>query len=101
MDQVLEYIELISDGRASTRKGRPIVPTAATYFFGYVICELGSLLKRTLTRKTMRETPDGRGMFGFFPDHRAYIEVISYEKMLDDARKRNRILFEKLHLPSH
>ncbi len=101
VDQVLEYIELISDGRASTRKGRPIVPTAATYFFGYVICELGSLLKRTLTRKTMRETPDGRGMFGFFPDHRAYIEVISYEKMLDDARKRNRILFEKLHLPSH
>jgi hypothetical protein len=100
VDQVQEYIELIRDGRADTRKGRPITATANTYFFGYVICELDPLLKKVLRRKTMQETPDGRGMFGFFPDHRAYIEVISYEKMLDDAQKRNRILFEKLQLPS-
>lgn len=100
VDQVLEYIELISEGRAVTRKGRPIVASDSVYFFGYVICEIDPLLKKTLSRKTMRETPDGRGMFGFFPDHKAYIEVISYEKMLDDAHKRNRILFDKLRLPN-
>ncbi len=38
-------------------------------------------------------------MFGFIASHRAYVEVISYEKMVDDARKRNRILFDKLRLP--
>ena len=70
------------------------------YFFGYVVCELDPLLKKILHRRTMHETPDGRGMFGFFPAHKAYVEVISYEKMLDDARKRNRILFDKLHLPA-
>jgi hypothetical protein len=101
VDQVLEYIELITAGRASTRKGRPIVSTEAMYFFGYVVCELDPLLKKVLLRRTMHETPDGRGMFGFFPAHKAYVEVISYEKMLDNARKRNRILFDKLHLPHH
>lgn len=99
VQQIQEYIELIQAGRAETRKGRPIVATDATYFFGYVICELDPLLKKVLKRSNMKETPDGRGMFGFFEDHRAYIEVISYEKMMDDARKRNRILFEKLQLP--
>jgi hypothetical protein len=99
VQQIQEYIELIQAGRAKSRKGRLIEVTEATYFFGYVICELDPLLKKVLKRFTMKETPDGRGMFGFFEGHRAYIEVISYEKMMDDARKRNRILFEKLQLP--
>jgi hypothetical protein len=47
---------------------------------------------------TLVAAADGRGMFGFFEDHRAYIEVLTYEKVLDDAQKRNRILFEKLRL---
>jgi hypothetical protein len=98
VQQIQEYIELIQAGRAENRKGRPIMSTAATYFFGYVLCELDPLLKRILKRMNMKETPDGRGMFNFFDEHRAYIEVISYDKMLDDARKRNRILFEKLQL---
>ena len=101
VDQVLEYIELIQDGRATNRRGRQITANDKTYFFGYVICEVDPHFKRVLSRKTMVETPDGRGMYGFFRDHRAYIEVISYDKMLDNAMKRNRILFEKLQLPTH
>lgn len=100
VDQVLEYVELIQEGRAKNRRGRPLSVTDRTYFFGYVICEIDAHLKRLLSRKTMEETPDGRGMYGFFQKHRAYIEVLSYDKMLDNAIKRNRILFEKLQLPS-
>lgn len=100
VEQVQEYIELIREGRAQSRRGRRIEASAQTYFFGYVICELDGKLKKMLKRSAMEETPDGRGMFGFFRDLRLYIEVISYDKMLDNAVKRNRILFEKLQLPS-
>jgi hypothetical protein len=100
VEQVLEYIESIQEGKADSRKGRPLQANESTYFFGYVICELDANIKKDLRRMTMRETLDGRGMFGYFPDpHKAYIEVISFEKMLDDANKRNRILFEKLQMP--
>lgn len=99
VDQILEYIELIQDGRAENRKGRKIEVSGATYFFGYVICEIDSNLKKVLSRKTMRQTPDERGMFGYFESHKAYIEVIGYDKMLDDAFKRNHILFNKLQIP--
>jgi hypothetical protein len=37
--------------------------------------------------------------FRLFTKPTRYIEVISYEKMLDDAQKRNRILFDKLQMP--
>jgi hypothetical protein len=35
-----------------------------------------------------------------FGEGQAYVKVISYTKLLRDAKKRNRILFDKLHLPS-
>jgi hypothetical protein len=35
----------------------------------------------------------------FNKNFKAYIEMISYTKLVQDAKKRNRILFEKLDLP--
>jgi hypothetical protein len=45
-------------------------------------------------------TPDNLGYYGFNPTLNAYYEVISYRKLLADAQKRNRILFEKLNIPT-
>ena len=36
----------------------------------------------------------------FFTHPNAYIEVIGYEKMLKEARIRNKVLFDKLQIPS-
>jgi hypothetical protein len=47
----------------------------------------------------MLATPDNLGYYGYNPSLSAYVEIISYAKLLRDAKKRNRILFEKLHLP--
>lgn len=97
VDQVLEYVELIREGQATSRSGRALRAKHA-YFFGYVVGELDDPLRRLLSRRTMQETPDGRGMF--FAQHRLYLAVISYEKMLDDAMRRSRMLFEKLQIPA-
>ena len=34
------------------------------------------------------------------PNVNMYIQVLSFDKMLQDAKKRNAILFEKLNLPN-
>jgi hypothetical protein len=47
-----------------------------------------------------RRTPDNLGYYGFNESLNAYYEIISYNKLLADATKRNRVLFEKLNLPS-
>ena len=45
-------------------------------------------------------TPDGRGYFGYNGQLKLYFEVISYEKLIGDALRRNRMLFKKLGLPT-
>ena len=47
-----------------------------------------------------RRTPDNLGYYGFNEALNAYYEVISYTKLLSDAQKRNRVLFDKLNLPT-
>lgn len=42
-------------------------------------------------------TPDGEGYYGYNQPRGAYIEVISYNKMVRDAAQRNQILFDKLN----
>lgn len=37
--------------------------------------------------------------YGFNHNINAYIEIISYEKLLEDSKKRNKILFDKLFKP--
>ncbi len=40
-----------------------------------------------------QRTPDNLGYYGFNEALNAYYEVISYNKLLSDAGKRNRVLF--------
>jgi hypothetical protein len=51
--------------------------------------------------KDFKKTPDSMGYFKFHDNYNAYIEVITYPKLLKDARMRNRILFDKLGLPTN
>jgi hypothetical protein len=43
-------------------------------------------------------TPDNQGYYGFSKNNGVYFEVMDYNKMLSDAKKRNRIFFDKLNL---
>lgn len=41
------------------------------------------------------------GYFGFNQNYNAYIEILSFDKLLQDALKRNHVLFERLQLAPH
>lgn len=45
-------------------------------------------------------TPDKMGFFGYNNHYSAYIEVISFDKLLLEAEQRNKAFFEKLGLPT-
>ena len=42
--------------------------------------------------------PDNMGYFGYNESLTTYVEIISFDKLITDAKKRNQILFEKLVL---
>lgn len=99
LDQVERYVEDLLNGTVENRKGRKIVIDNKFPFFIYIVCDITESFRNILERREFEKTPDGMGYFKFKSKYySAYIEVIPFEKVMSDAKKRNRILFDKLGL---
>mgnify|MGYP004695761363 CR=1 FL=1 len=64
-----------------------------------IIGDLTRSMRDSAESRGLTETQDKEGYFGFNPTYGAYVEVISYDKLLKDAKQRNRVLFDKLFEP--
>lgn len=100
-------IEVIEEGgylstsdKIKDKDGLTLRVTENTRFYCYLIADPTDKLIQILEDNSFTKTPDGDGYYFFHPHHKAYIEMISYRKLLEDAKKRSRILFEKLGIPS-
>lgn len=101
LDQVERYVEDLLNGTVENRKGRKIVIDNKFPFYIYIVCDITESFRNILERREFEKTPDGMGYFKFKSKYySAYIEVIPFDKVLTDAKKRNRILFDKLGLPN-
>jgi hypothetical protein len=99
ISQVLEYVLRIREGRALTKDGRPVPVHDRIPFYCYIIADLTQGLIKQARFANLRSTPDNAGFFGYLEELGAYVEVISFDKLVGDANKRNRVLFGKLNLP--
>ena len=68
-------------------------------FYCYIIADITDSLIEDAENAGLIRTPDGEGYFGFNAPKGAYVEVISYDKLVKDAKKRNQVLFDKLFRP--
>jgi hypothetical protein len=96
--QVYDYIDLLKEGKAVDKRGRPISIPAHLPIYAYIVCDLTSSLHKQARDYQLTKTPDSQGYFGYHRDHGAYIEVMSFDKLIADAQRRNKILFDKLGL---
>lgn len=46
--------------------------------------------------RMLKVTPDNMGFYKYIDSYKAYLEIIPYNKLIQDSKKRNRILFDKL-----
>jgi hypothetical protein len=100
IDQVYRLIREIKGGHFKDKTGREIkVQSDRIPAYAYVICDTTKEIEIIAQNKGLLPTPDQLGYYGYNPSLSAYVEIISYTKLLRDAKKRNRILFDKLHLP--
>jgi hypothetical protein len=100
VDQVYRLIREIKAGHFKDKNGREIkVQSERIPAYAYVICDTTREVEIIAENKGMWPTPDSLGYFGYNQKLSAYVEIISYAKLLRDAKRRNRILFDKLHLP--
>ena len=52
-------------------------------------------------RQRYQQAADGEGYFFTLAKGNGYVEIVSYDKLVKDAKRRNRVLFEKLGIHKH
>ena len=100
-EQVYAYIEDILAGKVIGEDNQHLQVSEKIRFYCYILADMTPQLKKLAKRNEFYETPDGLGYFKFSQNYNAYVEIVSYRKMLEDAKRRNRVLFEKLALPGY
>ncbi|MBQ4522106.1 MAG: hypothetical protein IJA10_04040 [Lachnospiraceae bacterium] len=99
INQVLKYVSDIKAGKVKKANGRGFGNVQNAAFYCYIIADLTDSLIEDAENAGYNRTPDGEGFFGYNPVKGAYVEIISYEKLVRDAKKRNQVLFDKLFRP--
>lgn len=99
--QALQYAGKILDGKYELPDGlEPIeVDKNNTPVYIYIVADLTPKLKDFADYAGLCLGPDKQCYFGYNPKHNAYIEIKSFKKVIDDAKMRNQIFFEKLGIP--
>lgn len=100
IEQALGYLKRVRSGSATTEAGRPIPNSDQIPGFCYVICDLTSTIQERCALFNLKVTSDKLGYFGYNDNYNAYIEVISFDRLLNMATERNKAFFDKLGLPS-
>ena len=97
VEQIISYVNNIQDGKYKTPEGRGIKVTKNTPFYGFVICDITSKVEEWLLRKKdFTPMPDSLGWFHRIRNINLYVEVNGWDKVLKDAKMRNKIFFKKL-----
>jgi len=94
--QVIQRFVEIKQSKTNDIDGRPINPIGLRYF-GYLIADLTPSLRFQM-EMNYHPSIDGEGYFKTLPGGNGYVEILSYDKLIKDAGRRNRILFDKLGL---
>ncbi len=100
VDQVLEYVEKLRSKTIRDHNGEVVSEIGEnTPFECIIICDLTEGARRRFKRSLAQHpTPDGLGYYGFSPNHKASLKVLSYKKVFRDAELRNQSFFQKLGL---
>lgn len=96
--QACKYSRKILEGKLEMPDGlEPVkVSKESTPVYIYVVSDITPKIKEFAEDASLTVSPDKEGYFGYMPNYHAYVEVMSYKKMYEDAVMRNRIFFEKL-----
>jgi len=94
--QLYDYVRDIKAGKAKDRHSRPITIPEHNPFYAYAVCDITPKLRRQAENAQLTLTSDSHGYFGYNVTLGVYLEVVSFDKLMDDAKKRNAAFFDRL-----
>lgn len=100
IQQALRYSRTILDGKYEMPKGveKVKVDKNNTPVYIYIVCDIVDKIREFADLANLSVSPDDEGYFGYVPKYNAYVEIMSFRKVIEDATMRNKIFFHKLGL---
>lgn len=99
--QINRYAGEISENEVLDKDGRTLDFRKNTPIYAYIICDLTKNLRKFAKDAGYKPLPSNDGFFNFNDNYNLYVEIISFDKLLNDSKQRNKVLFEKLNLPNN
>lgn len=98
--QACRYARKILEGKYEMPNGSENIKVDKehTPVYLYIVADIVSKIKQFADEASLTETPDGEGYIGYIKAYNAYVQIMSFKKVVDDARMRNAIFFRKLGL---
>lgn len=98
--QVMRYIRTMRAGTYNER-GQKVKASDHTRFYCFIVCDLDNDRVQTMVEEyTFTPIFDGTdGYFLYNEQLKAYAELVPFEKVLRDAERKHRALFDRLGLP--
>ena len=94
--QVKEYMDKIVEGKVKAKNGEFLSGAENIRFFCYILCDVDASIKKLANMEDLKQTPDCMGFYKYIDSYQAYLEILPYNKLIQDSKKRNKILFDKL-----
>lgn len=99
IEQALGYLERVREGKTKTPQGRPIPNANDIPGYCYIVADLTPSLLQRCKILDLQVTHDHLGYFDNNKGFKSYIEVISFDRLVNMAKERNKAFFDKLGLP--
>lgn len=94
--QLYDYVREIRKGKKLTTGGRTYDIGNHTRFYCYLICDRNDKIDQYAENAQLEKSFDGLGWFGYNKNLRCTIDIMPFNQVLSNAKKRNRVLFYKL-----
>ncbi|HGY5183651.1 hypothetical protein RQL81_13430 [Citrobacter braakii] len=99
VSQVIGYVRKLREpNKVKTNKGRDVHLSIHVPIYCYIICDLTKSIRDHALNQDYISTPDNEGYIWYHKSLNTYVEIISFDKIVSDARKRNNILFKMLNI---
>lgn len=98
IQQALRYSRKILDGKYEMPDGieKVKVNKKSTPVYIYIVCDIVDKIREFADLANLSVSSDDEGYFGYVAKFNAYIEVMSFKKVIGNAIMRNKIFFHKL-----
>jgi uncharacterized coiled-coil protein SlyX len=94
--QLYNYVREIKKGKKLTNDGRTYDIGEYTRFYCFLICDKNEKINEYAENAQLERTYDGLGYYGYNKSLKCTIDIMPFNQVLSNAKKRNNVLFTKL-----